>query len=162
MTDQAEVVISELDPTNSDKIYRLAYINESINILFDYPFFGIGLNRLTNSAIWELDSYYWHFKYGIPDTLFSKKLNTSDTGFTFFAEIGLLGVAFYLVSMLYFIYLCYRLKKYRYAYLLIPQVTLLYSFPSILFSMSFGIFYWFFYGLLVSADYKQRFEKEYL
>lgn len=155
-SEQAEVVMSELNPENTEKIYRVAYINETINILHDYPFTGIGLNRLSNRAFWEFDNFQWHLKYGLPDTLFGKELSTSDTGFTFFAEIGLIGTAFYLAGMLHFLYLSIKQKKYRYGYFLIPQVTLLYSFPSMLFSLSFGMFFWFFYGLLISADYQQR------
>lgn len=156
ISEMSEFTMSEINLENNYKVYRLAYISESRNILEDYPLFGVGINRLTNRAIWEFDNFYFHLKYEIPSTLFEKELNTSDTGITFFAEIGLIGILFYLLMTAHFFYLCLKMKEYRYLSFLIPQITLLYSYPSLILSLYFGIFYFFFYGLLIARNFSER------
>lgn len=146
----------ELSPENQETIYRLIYVVASWNALNDYPFFGIGINRMSNKAIWEMENFKIHTKYFLPTELFTIEMATSDTNITFLAEIGFIGICLYFIQFVYFIFLSFKVNRKKYILFLIPQVLWFYSFPSMMFSYNYGAFYWFLYGNLLALNWETK------
>lgn len=139
-----------------ESVYRATYIAGAYEAMTEYPLIGLGLNRLSNRSEWERDGFRLHRHYGLPDTLFGGEMASSDTGITFFAEIGLLGCILLLIQIFHFFLLTRRVGKPRYGLMIIPLVLLVYSTPAIFLSVTFGIFYWFLYGELLMAQRNVR------
>lgn len=140
----------------ASSVYRLSYIVNSSQALLDYPLLGVGLNRLTNRSTWEQDNFSLHNRYQLPKELFGNDMGSSDTGLTFFYEVGLIGVVLYLFQLVHFVILAYRLNCKNYALFVVSQLLLLYSFPSIVLSVTFGIYYWFLYGNLIARSWEKK------
>ncbi|MCM0083598.1 O-antigen ligase family protein [Geomonas sp. Red32] len=141
---------NEFGKSGSSVIYRIVYAVGSLDILKDYPVFGIGLNRISDTAIWELDGYYFHKIYSLPTTLDNWSMANSDTSVTYIAEFGGIGLILFIAQFVWFIQIALRSNERKFLFILIPIVVWFYSATNLLFSSTFGVFYWFVYGLMVS------------
>lgn len=137
--------------------YRHHYLNGALNALADYPFFGVGLDRLSLSSHWEKDAFYFHYLYNlptqIPGTYNTAELSTSDSGLTLIGEMGGVGIVMICVLYFNFIYLSIKLNCKKYLYVVIQHFVYMYSAPSWLFNVFFSFPFWFLYGILIFKKY---------
>lgn len=146
-----------------DTVYRLQYVWASTEVMSDYPIFGIGLGRLSDSAAWKPDKYFFHNKYEMPKEMYSYtsvnakesiEMATSDTGLTLFAEIGIIGFLLLVYQFVWFARIAIKTNSREFMLILIPMAATFYSTPGLFFSFTFGVFYWFLYGMLISRYYE--------
>jgi len=144
-----------------DTVYRLRYVWASFDVMNDYPIFGIGLGRLSDAAIWKNDKFSFHNHYGMPSELYTRaqgswEMASSDTSLTIFAEIGFIGTLLLVLQLFWFIRIAIKTNSREFMLVLIPMAASFYSTAGMLFSFTFGVFYWFLYGMLISKYYDQN------
>lgn len=96
---------------------RAHYTVKGLEIFSDHPFFGVGLNRITNKSYWEHEKYLLQNQYNILTTWGSGgqyTMSSTDTYLVFPGEIGLAGSLIFCLIFAYFTKLSIQLKNFTY------------------------------------------------
>lgn len=148
--------LTELDITNAQTVYRLAYVYGSFQVFEKYPALGIGLNRLSNDTIWKKDSFYWNDQFDLPTELFGTDMSTSDTSMTMLGELGIVGVAITILLLVRFAHLAVKNDAKPFLLFLIPVFLWFYSFANLFFSYNFSLIFFMLYGDLLQRNSSRK------